>query len=278
VYRHCTIICLSLSLFGENGDHWQGEEYHKSSSSQKDAASELMQYIEFKEGDSILDVGSGDGKITAEISKQVPQGQVTGLDKSPSMVEWAKAKYPNSLYPNLQFVLKDAEKLDFVDEFDVIFSFTALQWIDHRRFIKGAYQGLRRSGRLALTIPMELPYALDQALKKVCLRDPWPSYLRFFLTGFNFPEKESFGELLRENGFTERRLVVVQRDDIFPSREAITDFISQWFPYLRPIPKELRGEFMDQVMDCYCELEPPLLSGVPLGNVASTLQLDSRLW
>jgi ubiquinone/menaquinone biosynthesis C-methylase UbiE len=41
----------------------------------------------------ILDIRCGDGKITADISKFVPEGKVHGIDISGDMILWAQKQY-----------------------------------------------------------------------------------------------------------------------------------------------------------------------------------------
>jgi cyclopropane fatty-acyl-phospholipid synthase-like methyltransferase len=89
-------------------DYWKAEEYFQNSSSQKDAASDLLQHVTIIDNDLILDVGCGDGKITAELASKVPNGLIIGIDNSPSMIEFAQANFPSQQYTTLSFVLKDA--------------------------------------------------------------------------------------------------------------------------------------------------------------------------
>lgn len=56
-----------------------------------------------KGNEHILDVGCGDGKITADISKFVPNGFVLGIDLAKPMIEWAKKQYHPMEYSNLSF-------------------------------------------------------------------------------------------------------------------------------------------------------------------------------
>jgi ubiquinone/menaquinone biosynthesis C-methylase UbiE len=42
----------------------------------------------------ILDVGCGDGKVTAELARAVPKGSVTGIDASPEMIRFARKTFP----------------------------------------------------------------------------------------------------------------------------------------------------------------------------------------
>ena len=71
----------------------------------------------------VLDVGCGDGKVTALIRAAA----VTGCDRSPSMVALAAREHPEC-----SFVVADARELPFDAEFDVAVSFTALHWVVDR--------------------------------------------------------------------------------------------------------------------------------------------------
>ena len=45
------------------------------------------------------------------------------------MINFAQSQFPNDLYTNLNFSLKDAQNLDYFENFDVVFSSFALQWV-----------------------------------------------------------------------------------------------------------------------------------------------------
>lgn len=255
------VLPFTLCL-GTLQEDWKAEEYYLNSSSQKNAAADLMRYVTIKENGRILDVGCGDGKITAEIAAKVPNGFVIGVDISPAMIEFAKKTFPENGFPNLQFFLKDAQKLDFENEFDTIFSFTTLQWIqDHDAFLKRAYLGLKPSGILAVTMPMGLPSTLEQAVTELIALPEWSSYFNGFSTGWNFVNAVQYEELLVSNQFVLVRLAIVPQKDVFPKREVFEKFISQWFPYLRPLPQNLKAAFLTRVIDRFLELEPPFPDG-----------------
>ncbi|MBA3238665.1 MAG: methyltransferase domain-containing protein [Parachlamydiaceae bacterium] len=250
-------ICL-----GESQDYWKAEDYFENSSSQKSAAADLLKYVTIQKHGSLLDVGCGDGKITAEIAALIPDGSVIGVDISPAMIEFAQIAFPQSNFPNLKFFLKDAQKLDFNSQFDFIFSFTALQWVqNHEAFLTGAYKSLKCDGTLALTMPMGLPPTLELAVTELIDRPEWSSYFNKFSTGWNFIDDTAYMNLLGLNQFNVVRLAVVPQRDIFPSRSVFEKFISQWFPYLRPLPQNLKAEFLSKVIDRFLELEPPFPNG-----------------
>jgi len=59
---------------------WNPEDYAKSSDTQLKWAQELRQNLNLQGNESVLDVGCGDGKITADFATTLPKGRVTGVD------------------------------------------------------------------------------------------------------------------------------------------------------------------------------------------------------
>lgn len=86
-----------------------------------------------------LDVGCGDGKFTFEVSKYF--SFIHGIDTSKELLSIAESKKRTLKITNLEFSLKDASKISFLDEsFDIIFC---------RRgpsFYKEYYRLLKQSG------------------------------------------------------------------------------------------------------------------------------------
>ena len=102
--------------------------------------------------EAILDVGCGDGKITAEVAKAVPNGFVLGADSSTAFIDYARSHYPLSIYPNLQFEQMDARRLAYNRQFDIIFSNATLHWVDdHRAFLAGCRRLLKPGGKLIVS-------------------------------------------------------------------------------------------------------------------------------
>ena len=128
---------------------WNPADYAKHSATQFAWATELIGKLKLNGNETLLDIGSGDGKVTAGIAKQLPRGRVVGVDSSPEMVRQASASFGPPEYPNLSFQIMDARHLDFSEQFDIVFSNATLHWvIDHRPIVEGARRALRNGGRL----------------------------------------------------------------------------------------------------------------------------------
>ncbi len=63
----------------ENRYTWNAEDYAKHSSAQQDWAKELISKLKLDGYESVLDIGCGDGKITAEIANQLSDGNILGV-------------------------------------------------------------------------------------------------------------------------------------------------------------------------------------------------------
>jgi SAM-dependent methyltransferase len=78
----------------------------------------------------ILDIGCGPGTITADLAALVPQGQVTGVDRVPGVLEQARATAAGRGLANVNFAVADVQELDYPDDtFCVVHAHQVLQHV-----------------------------------------------------------------------------------------------------------------------------------------------------
>ena len=101
----------------------------------------MLELLEIKPGDRILDLGCGTGHLTNEIKNN--GAEVIGIDASVDMI--AKAK---ESYPGVAFMVADAADFHFDEPFDAVFSNAVLHWV-HKAddAIKCVYDSLKTGGR-----------------------------------------------------------------------------------------------------------------------------------
>lgn len=99
----------------------------------------MLKYLAPSPTDHILDIGCGDGPLTAQIASMVPSGRVLGLDASSSMISTARQRYSSSAHSDCSFRVQDCTRLaqdaqaDVLDgTWDRVFSNAALHWILRR--------------------------------------------------------------------------------------------------------------------------------------------------
>ena len=104
-------------------------------------AAGLVELLDPKPGEGILDVGCGTGHLTAEIAAR--GALLLGIDQSPEMIQQAREKHPG-----LRFEVMDAREISLVETFDAVFSNATLHWIkEPERVIRGIAKLLKPGGR-----------------------------------------------------------------------------------------------------------------------------------
>jgi SAM-dependent methyltransferase len=90
----------------------------------------LVEFAGVRDGDAVLDVGSGTGALTAAVVVAAPSSRVIGIDFAPPYVAFARARHPGDL---VRFEVGDAQQLRFGDgSFDRTLSLLVLNFIPDR--------------------------------------------------------------------------------------------------------------------------------------------------
>ncbi|MFC2049445.1 class I SAM-dependent methyltransferase [Chlamydiota bacterium] len=126
--------------------------YLRYSKIQMGSAAEVIAEIAWTGNERLLDVGSGDGKITALLNELA--GEAVGVDLSANMVAFASEHFPN-----IHFEQQNAEEMLFERPFDLLTSFSALHWVRRpERALEKMARALKPGGKAyILTYPEESP-------------------------------------------------------------------------------------------------------------------------
>ena len=122
-----------------NSQNWNAQEYNTNAAFVAQLGNFVLEILAPKPGEKILDLGCGDGKLTLEIQKY--GCQVLGIDSSEEMINATKKL-------GIEGKVISGDRLNFVAEFDAIFSNAALHWmLDKDKVVQGVYQALKPGGR-----------------------------------------------------------------------------------------------------------------------------------
>jgi trans-aconitate 2-methyltransferase len=238
---------------------WNPADYSKNSSNQFAWAKELIPKLKLKGDESIFDIGCGDGKITAEISRVLPNGKIVGVDNSSDMIKLADQNYPKDDYANLSFQVMDAQELTFRSEFDIAFSNAALHWIANQKpVLNGVNLSLKAGGRLLFQMAGK-GNAKDilSIIDKLAAVKPWSKYLAGMQFPYGFFSTEEYEKFLNEAGLTPIHLALFPRDMTFPNTEGLAGWVrTTWLPYTQRIPQEMRDGFVKEIVTSYLAAHP----------------------
>ncbi len=238
---------------------WNPEDYAKNSGAQLVWAKELIAKLHLQGHETLLDVGCGDGKITAEFAAAVPDGLVLGVDSSVEFIDYAQRHYPTSQYANLQFLQMDAQKLEADYQFDVIFSNATLHWVDdHQAFLAGCSRLLSPQGKLILSCGGAGNAAgILAAIDRLIQGPRWGPYFTTFVFPYFFYSDAQYAHWLKEAGLSPQRLELVEKDMTHQGAEGLAGWLrTTWMPYTDCIPEELREAFISDVVQDYLSVHP----------------------
>ena len=248
---------------------WNAADYAANSVVQQAWARELIAKLKLRGDEHILDVGCGDGKVTAEIARAVPRGLVVGIDASAEMIGFARRAFSSSHIPNLKFQIRDARKITRSAGkdagapgalFDIIFSNAALHWVDdHQAILRGMAAVLKTGGSLIVSCggrgnAQDVFVALrpEMRLKR------WREFFRGMPKPYFFYSPADYEKWLPKFGFKIRKLKLAPKDATYAGVDGFATWLrTTWLPYVQRVPEPLREEFIAAVTDRYVAKHPP---------------------
>jgi trans-aconitate 2-methyltransferase len=250
---------LSVPAIAIQPAKWNAADYAANSVIQQTWARELIAKLNLRGNEQILDVGCGDGKITAEIARGLSRGSATGVDASPQMIEFARRTFPAEKFPNLEFHVMDARKIEIARQFDLLFSNAALHWVDdHEKFLRGAASVLKPGGRLIVSCGGRRN--AHDVFAAICpaMRDKrWREFFRRMPAPYFFYAPEDYEKWLPKSGFEPLRVELAPKDTTYDGVEGFATWLrTTWIPYVQRVPENLREEFIAAVTERYVAKHP----------------------
>jgi trans-aconitate 2-methyltransferase len=233
---------------------WHASDYCRQSSLQQAMAEEQLGLVTLQGTERILDVGCGDGKITAEIASRVVHGSVLGVDPSHEMVAFASSHFGAQAHTNLCFEVADVRRLPYRDEFDLVVSFNALHWVREQAAALASIHAAVKPGGLALLrfVPQGSRKSLEDVIEDVRRRGRWAGYFGNFQEPYVHFTPDEYRALAERCGWQVVRLVVHDRAWDFKTREAFVAFCRATFvEWTRCLPQSEWHAFITEVLDEY---------------------------
>ncbi len=191
----------------ENPQVWSPERYARNARFVADLGEPVLDLLDPRPGETILDLGCGDGVLTARIAAR--GAQVIGVDSSPEFVDAARAL-------GLDAHLIDGQRLTYAGEFDAVFSNAAMHWMrDHPAVLAGVHRALRPGGRFVAELGGQGNVAaIVVAVGAVLARRGRDART---LSPWTFPSVERFRGQLEAAGFTVETIALHPRPTPLPT-------------------------------------------------------------
>jgi trans-aconitate 2-methyltransferase len=123
----------------------------------------------------VVDLGCGEGALTAGLAGRWPRARVTGVDSSAEMLA---AAAPHAVPGRISFVAGDVRQWQPEEPVDVLVTNAVLHWVPGHEHLLGRWAaGLAPGGWLALQVPGNHAAPTHRLLAQLCLSDRWAGRL-----------------------------------------------------------------------------------------------------
>ena len=174
----------------------------------------LINLLEPRAGERILDLGCGSGQLTAKIAES--GAHVMGVDRSEEMIAEARRNFPA-----LKFDVADAANFSVDTPVDAVFSNAALHWVkDADGVANSVARALRPGGRFVLEMGGKgNTQAVMDALREVAgpIETPW-----------YYPSVGEYTSLLERHGFEIAFATLFDRPTRVEGEDGLEDWLAMF--------------------------------------------------
>jgi len=232
------------------------DHYDKISNAQFRLGRLLIEKMGVKEGDVILDVGCGTGRLALSVLKIVgPSGKVIGLDPISNRILVANKKVSDHNYPNLHFMIGVGEDLGAFSEatFDEVYFSSVFHWIPEKEKALGeAYRVLKSGGKIGISMPSPDGFSavLGRIISDILSRPPYAGHVKKIPTTSHLISKSKLELLLTQSQFIDLVAEVKEMKMFHQSADELIDFYktSSHANILQVVPEELHGSLQEDII------------------------------
>jgi trans-aconitate 2-methyltransferase len=224
---------------------WDAETYDAISDPQFSWGMEVLERLELRGDEAVLDAGCGSGRVTEELAKRLSGGSVLAVDASEAMIEKARER----LGGRAGYLVADLAELEVEEPVDLVFSTATFHWVlDHDALFAHVSRALKPAGRLVAQCGGRGNVAEHaRAIAAVATRPEYASHFEGMTLMWNFAGPEETEERLREAGFAKARCWLEPKPvtPADPLRFTMTVTLG---PHLARLPEEKRRPFAEAVL------------------------------
>ena len=228
---------------------WDAATYDRVASPQEEWGREVLDRLDLRGDETVLDAGCGSGRVTRVLLERLPQGRVIGVDGAPSMIELARNNL-EEFADRVTLVLSDLLELELPEPVDVVFSNATFHWVlDHDRLFERLHAALRPGGAMEAQCGGEGNVEeWKRAIAVAQADERFAPHLREMPPTHNFASVADTEARLARAGFEAIR-VWVERRTVTPSEPAEFARAVGLSKHLYTLPEALHDDFAAAVLE-----------------------------
>lgn len=224
---------------------WDAKTYDQVSDPQFEWGMEVLERLQLRGDESVLDAGCGSGRVSEQLLALIPDGSLLAVDGSEAMVAEARER----LGDRAEYLVADLAELEVEAPVDLVLSTATFHWLpDHDRLFARIRAALKPGGRLVAQCGGAGNVARHtEAIAAVVAR---PEYAGHFADAegiWNFAGPEETEERLRGAGFAAARCWLQPKPVQPPDPLAFISTVTLG-PLLAQLPEEKQRPFAEAVL------------------------------
>jgi len=223
-------------------DAWDPDRYARFSAERRLPWDDLTALLTPLPPPLVLDLGCGDGALTAELHARLQARQTVGVDRSAAMLERAAVRAGGGL----RFEAGDAATWSG-GPFDLVISNAALHWVpDHAALWPRLAALVAPGGQLAVQVPVNESHPSHLEAAATAAEPPFAAALAGYRRESPVLAPEWYAEALFRLGFAERRVRLEVYGHLLDSRDEVVEWVrgSLLTDYQERLPAPLWPAFL----------------------------------
>src|ERR1035437_567596 len=200
-------------------DGWDPDKYNQFAAEREQPFWDLVRLLEPVDSPKVVDLGCGDGRLTAALSESIGSRSMLGIDSSIAMIA-AAAEHSSE---QVRFEVGDIGAWEQADSYDLVFANASMQWVpDHPAVLAKWSTSLRQGGQLAVQVSANADHPahlVAAELAEELMNDPPPD-----VVAQNVLAPERYAELLDALGFDRQHV----RLQVYVHHLASTADVVEW--------------------------------------------------
>ena len=150
---------------------WNPDQYLKFADERTRPCHDLAARVAVKQLRRVIDLGCGPGNSTQVLAERWPEARITGLDSSADMIAAAR-----KTQLSCEWIVSDAAAwaASAGEEFDLVFSNAAMQWLpDHAALFPKLLGRVAPGGALAIQMPANFDAPPHRLMREIAASPEW---------------------------------------------------------------------------------------------------------
>ena len=242
--------------FAELPGEWDGAAYASIAELQHAIGEDFADGLRLTGTESVLDIGSGDGRTTARVAARLTTGRILGIDPSRSMVRQARLGAPVTV----NYTVADLSSFHGrwaehrLARFDLVISLNALHWIVDLAQALRQVRDLTRPGGMAVLqlVGAGAGASIEDVLTELIQESTWATAGATFTRPYQHGSAATYRDLSRSAGFATAEVDQRRHRWDFGSREGLAAWLTLGAgAWLDLVPVGERAAFIDVCVERY---------------------------